>query len=432
MNRALPRAASACTLALGLSLGGLVWADTATLPPGPLIDIDSTANSLGTAVDAATTKSNSLTSNSVTLTSGAVGGIAVGAINLEDTDAVTGNTVSIDGGTVAGSVLFSPFATYGVGVAGGYGGGTAAVSGNTVTISGGTVNPGLVVGGMGGSSATGNTVTVSNGDIGIGIVGGFAIDGSASAAATGNTINITGGTVASGIVGGRVYAPLYLCSLPAGASYNASNNTVTISGTPDLTAATLIGGAVVLVSSVPMPCLVPPGGYPFTLSNNTLNLHSAGISVQGVNSFDNLNFYLPATLSTSTPVLTVTDSSMTIPANMKVDSSTSATLTDGEIYTLINVPAPNGLDDPSTGFPFTASATLATGTITDATGATHGYTVDVDASGNNLVLKIGAPPSVPPSSTAAVPATGPASLALLALLLAGTGWLARRGAKARR
>jgi len=427
MNRAFPRAASACTLALGLSLGGLAWADTATLPPGPLIDINSVANSLGTGVDAATTKSNSLTGNTVTLTSGAVDGYVVGAINLEDTDAVSGNTVTLSGGDAAGSETFSTHATYGLAVAGGYAD-NAAASDNTVTISGGTVDSGLVVGGMGGSSATGNTVTVSAGTISVsGVTGGFTINGSASAAATGNTVNITGGTIAGGINGGRVYAvlPSMSCSLPVGATYDASNNTVNISGTPDLSAASVIGGTVALLATTPIVCPSPPGGYPFTTNNNTLNLHSASVQVAGLAGFNTLNFYLPATLTASQPMLTDTASSVVVDISsaaihVATDATAPATLHDGDAYTLIS--APNG----SLSSPFTAL----TGTITDATGAAFPYTVDVDASSTKLVLKIGTAPPVPPSaSAAAVPATSPAALALLALLLAATGWLARRGAR---
>jgi hypothetical protein len=390
MNRALPRAASACTLALGLSLGGLVWADTATLPPGPLIDIDSTANSLGTAVDAATTKSNSLTGNSVTLTSGAVDGYAVGAINLEDTTAVTGNHVYINGGSVR------------LGVYGGWTNAGASVSNNTVAITAGAVS-GNVVGGFGSGP---------------------------SAALTGNSVTVSGGTVSAGVYG---------AAIPGGGGALAiSNNTVTISGTPTFSSTnTILAGYQVICSGIG-PCFF---GTPQDIANNTLNLHSTGLTVANVFGFNNLNFYLPASLSTGTPVLTgaaslngdtisagVTTSSQA-KITVQMDSTSPATLSDGATYTLISAPK-GALYLPS-------SFTPVTGTITDATSTVFPYTVDVDMTSSpavdTLLLKLGnGAPSVPPSSTAAVPATGPASLALLALLLAGTGWLARRGAKARR
>jgi len=385
MNRAFPRAASACTLVFGLSLGGMAWADTATLPPGPLIDINYTGNSLGTATDAATTKSNSLTGNTVTLTSGAVDGYVVGAINQEDDAAVTGNKVYINGGTVGRDV---------------YGGWAAsavtAVSNNTVSISDGSVS-GNVAGGFGYVTVTGNSVTIS------------------------------GGTVSKNVLGAALRSALGAPNPPS-----ISNNTVTISGTPTfspttITGTTLAGYSVICGVGLCMAML------PETFVNNTLKLYSTGLAVANVLNFNNLEFHLPASLSAGTPVLAVTDSASlsvntapggvitTIETHISVDSTTAATLNEGDTYTLIQA----GTLNLPTGF------TPITGTIKDATGATFDYTVDVDASGNNLVLKIGnsAPPVPPSASAAAVPATGPAALALLALLLAATGWLTRRGAR---
>jgi len=402
MNRAFPRAASACTLALGLSLSGLAWADTATLPPGPLIDINGTANSLGTATDAATTKSNSLTGNTVTLTSGAVDGYVVGAINQEDGDAATGNHVNINGGTV------------GLNAYGGWAIGDSA-SNNTVSITAGSVT-GDVFGGYNYTVTSGNSVAISGGTVGGSVYGGFGT------AITGNSVTISGGTIS-----GSVYGAAAPNATAAGTP--PSNNTLTISGTPVFDPAnTFLGGWGRIISCPPPgPCAIM---MPMDATNNNLNLHSAGLTVAGVLGINNLNFYLPASLSTGTPVLTVTGTAdfsaptLSGPTNAKItvqtDSTSPATLHDGDTYTLIqagtlNLPAP---------------FTPVTGTITDATHTAFSYTVDVDATGNNLVLKIGTAPPVPPSaSAAAVPATGPAALALLALLLAATGWLTRRGAR---
>lgn len=436
MKYPLSYAVSGMTLALGLSLGGAAWAGSVyTYPtPDPVISVNGVASSFGPAVGGDDTISGDPSTNTVTVGSGSVAGYVVGGVDLDDATAVNGNRVFISGGAVgnaifggwalgaatnnnvtisggdaSGSAFFSGFATYGVGAVGGMG---ATATGNGVTIDGGTVDSGVVVGGMGNSSATGNTVTVNGGTInGIGLVGGFTIDNTNSAAATGNQITITGGTVSGGIVGGRVYAP---CSFFGTDTFVSSNNTVTISGTPDLSNSSLIGGAVIFLSTIPTPCSIPVGAT--TIANNTLNLDTTGLTVAGVSAFNNINFHLPATLD-STPVLATAGVVDISAAAITVDAS-AATLTDGATYTLLSAGA-GLLSTPVGGF------TPVTGTLKDATSTTYNYTLSV--SGDTLLLKIGGPLATTPAT--AVPATSPATLALLALLLSGVAvWFGRRNA----
>jgi len=406
MKRAFPRAVG--VMALGLSLGSLAWAATATMPPTVPFQINSADGSLGTPVDGATTKSLSLTGNTVTLNSGTVAGYVVGAVNTEDySGAITGNTVYINGGTVGLDVYGGWATVYDP---------DAATSSNKVVISAGTVS-GNVFGGYSVNTGDSNSVTISGGTVSGTVYGGFG------PSITGNSVTISGGTVSGSVYGAG--APNALTK--------ADNNTVTISGTPVFDPATTVLGGVGRLISCP-----PPGPCPFfspsDTTNNNLNLHSAGLTVKDIVSFNALNFYLPASLSTGTPVLTVTDaaslttgsaSAETSTVTVQIDPTSPATLSDGTTYTLIS--APKGtLYVPS---PFTPVS----GTITDATSTAFPYTVDVDttsATADTLVLKVGTgTPLQRTTTTTPVPANGPASLALLALLLAATGWLARRGVK---
>jgi outer membrane autotransporter protein len=111
--------------------------------------------------------------------------------------------------------------------------------------------------------------------------------------ATGNFVNVGGGTVDGNIYGGISYITTN------DAIGQATGNTVTISGVPDLAAATLYGGFVGDYSGNPHPDMD-------AFTANTLNLKTSHLTVAGLQNFEYLNFYLPATLSAGDTVLTVT------------------------------------------------------------------------------------------------------------------------------
>ena len=162
--------------------------------------------------------------NSVTINSGGrVGQNVIGGFKnpFLDTD-VIGNSVVINGGSVAGIV------------AGGYTTNSKDVSGNSVVISGGSVGQ-HVYGGYttGSGNAVGNSVVISGGKM-LDIYGGWSENGS------------------------------------------ATGNTVTLSGTPDLSRSRIYGGGPKL------------GMDKFT--GNTLNVNGFRGPVVGLANFENYNF----------------------------------------------------------------------------------------------------------------------------------------------
>ena len=165
------------------------------------------------------------------------------------TDAVSGNRVTLESGTVG----------Y---VYGGYGQLQASVLGNTVTISDGTVT-GSVFGGRSSSgNVSGNRVTISGGEVQNDVYGGWSAEGEASQ----NTVTISDGTVTGSVYGGWSVG-------------SASNNTVTLSGTADVSGAGLYGG----------------GTYSGTVQNNTLVVDNwsggkNGTTVGGLHNFESIRF----------------------------------------------------------------------------------------------------------------------------------------------
>ena len=259
--------------------------------------------------------------------------------------------------------------------------------GNTVTIDSAGQVTGFVRGGSsaiaaGDVTASGNTVTVTGAVTG-NVFGGFAQTGSGNATSSDNTVLIDGGAISNGsIIGGDAYS--------ATTAATATGNTVTIQGSPTFTG---VGNL--------------SGGEADVRSNNTLNLHVAGLTVMALYDFQNLNFFLPAGLTTASPMLTASNHA-TLGTNTVVHVSLEgATLHTGDSFVLLN-----NVDVGNT-----IAAASASGTV-----GGYKYTLEIDAS-RNLLLTIGASAA---ANAAAVPTLGESSVALLALLLAGLGLAAMR------
>ena len=245
-------------------------------PPRVLQNIGSVVLNSVAPTGSDTGKSTSLSGNNVTVNSGTISGDIYGAHNIKDSEATTGNRVTVSGGTVSGWV---------------YGADSRVATNNTVIIKGGTMM--RVLGGNGngyGSVASGNNVFISGGTINDWVIGGEAwvdpndLDNPSS---MNNSITISGGTVNGGICGGQIDSPF---STPNG---TVADNTVTILGAP------IFGSNVGLY-----------GGCSYGLKDgkmlrNTLNIHSSGLIVGGMGSFQNLNFYLPVTMKTGDAMLIV-------------------------------------------------------------------------------------------------------------------------------
>ena len=231
----------------------------------------------------------SVTKNTVTISGGTVAEAYGGYSGYSSTGAVSENTVAISGGTVTD-------------VYGGYSE-LGAANGNKVEISGGAVNGG-VYGGMGSTEASGNTVEISGGT-----VNGVIFGGMSGAEASGNTVTVSGGTLSreAYIYGG-------------GGAPTANNNTVNI-----LTRISVKG----LYGGVGMT----------TSSGNTLNLAAKGVKVGGggMNSFQNLNFFLPKDMTAADIMLKVNGTADVTNAKVGILARGKLTnLKEGDRVTLLN------------------------------------------------------------------------------------------------
>ena len=169
------------------------------------------------------------------------------------TKAVTGNSVTVAGGTVEGDAF------------GGYTTGKGAVTGNSVTITGGTLKDeaagGVINNSANSANASGNTLTISGGAFtksgGTNVFGAYS-DGSGKT--TGNTVNLGDGT----------------------------NPMAT--GT-DLTRVRIYGG-----------------NKTNDVTGNTLNVNASGIVVRTARNFEKYNFNLTTGVTAGSTMLKMTDS----------------------------------------------------------------------------------------------------------------------------
>ncbi|MBP3224652.1 MAG: hypothetical protein J6M14_05015, partial [Campylobacter sp.] len=202
--------------------------------------------------------------NSVTISSGIIRGVSGGYSNI---GAVSGNSVTITDGTINYNV---------------HGGKSesGAVSGNSVTISGGTINDYVYGGNSHSGTVSGNSVTISGGTINYDVFGGFSSDETAS----GNFVTITDGTINRDVVGGF-------------SIYNtATNNTVNFTG--GTIKGTIYGG-------------ISDDSTKEVLAGNELNIGTSdkpviGLSAANIANFENINFYLPSTVSNGDTALSLT------------------------------------------------------------------------------------------------------------------------------
>lgn len=246
--------------------------------------------------------SGTVSNNTVEMTNGAVNdldiagdirGSLIGGWGFAPGAVVDSNAVILSGGTV-GHDLY-----------GGYGNDTNVVSNNTVTMSGGTVTD-FVYGGLvklGSGTATGNIVNISGGTVGGDVYGGNASP-EGIGTATGNTVNISGGTI-----GRDVYGTFTI-------SGNTSDNNVNISGgtishfvyggrsaTGNATGNTVnISGAPTLTNSILYGGFSDSGADAVT--GNTLayggGYTGTAVAVQDIQNFQNYQFNLNGVQAGST------------------------------------------------------------------------------------------------------------------------------------
>ncbi|MDR2243834.1 MAG: carbohydrate-binding domain-containing protein [Burkholderiales bacterium] len=346
-------------------------------PPLTLQTVDSAADSLAPA-GSSDGKSVSLSGNSITVNSGAsVSGRVYGAINLNDSEIVSDNRVLINGVVVGRAAYggYHYFATGNIATVGNivtvsngtvndvYGGevvipsGTGTSADNNVTINDGTVNwsirGGAAWSNFGAVTATGNSVTINSGTVYGDVCGGVAWSTFVTAIASGNSVTINGGTVNGNVSGGE--------AIGIG---TAANNTVTIRGAPTFGADTVLYGG-----------RLPSGGVS---TGNTLNLHSANLTVGEVDSFQRLNFYLPATLTSGGTMLTIVGSPGITSGAVNITGVAVSVALDGTGFSL------------RTGDRFILiDARELRGNFQPTSGVLGGYACTVTKEGNQLVLVIG-------------------------------------------
>lgn len=275
------------------------------------------------------------TDNSVVITGGKVMGNIRGA--WSSTGDVSGNSVTISGGNVSSepySNISGGMSTEGISsgnsvlitggivgghIVGGQGGGVSADN-NLVAITGGVINSAVVFGGTNtmAGSANGNTVIISGGTgTGISLLSGGKSD---SGEASGNTIIISGGTFGSGTIYGGVSTDNY----KSGNFGETINNTITISGAPDLSGMKLYGGL--------------SGDDKDMFTGNTLNVNGFRGDVAGIQNFQNYNLYLPSSLRNGDILLTVKDPTDLNKTNIQMSGMAGGgnALGAGESITLIS------------------------------------------------------------------------------------------------
>ncbi|WP_159566522.1 autotransporter outer membrane beta-barrel domain-containing protein [Budvicia diplopodorum] len=237
-----------------------------------------------------------ISGNVIRFNDGVVSQNVIGAVSNGGTS--TGNKVFISGGSIlmktsAGIVLdfglpgsngsYQEFSTL------------FLSTGNTLTITGGSVSE-EAYGGYSVGSATNNQIIFSGGSVGWAIAGGLAGGNSGgpqrTGIASGNSVVISGGSVGAGVQPLSPFLPAP--GVYGGASLNgaAINNTVTVSGNPDLTLARLVGGYSY------------SGDDAFT--GNTLNVREFQGTVEGIQNFQNYYFLLPASLANGDTMLSAT------------------------------------------------------------------------------------------------------------------------------
>lgn len=155
---------------------------------------------------------------------------------------------------------------------------TGNVSSNTLTIAGGNFrNLTVITGGatMYSGSANGNTVNITGGNIVMDYGSGFIAGGVGVTSATNNKVNISGGTIEGFIYGGRTQS-----------DGTVSGNTITISGSADLSKAALSGGY-----SMPDPMIMSRRiNNKTAVNNNKLVIDGWSGSVLQAENFDSIDF----------------------------------------------------------------------------------------------------------------------------------------------
>ena len=168
------------------------------------------------------------------------------------------------------------------------------------------------------AEANENTLQIAKGTYRQNVMGGSAFS-TGTATANGNTVGISGGTYDRAVYGGYAEA-----SGGVGSVATARDNTVEITGAPDLSAATLCGGCAAAATK--------------NVAGNALVVkETKGITAQAIDGFQKLDFWIPAGMTKDDTMLTVTSST---PTNIKGAAVTAHLRGDetGDTLRLLHTP----------------------------------------------------------------------------------------------
>ena len=378
--------------------------DGAAATPGNLVTVQSGAQAQGDIYgrrDETTTAATTGTNNAVLINGNAAFNNTVyGAMASSDADGYNAkaalNQVTISGAGAAAFMAIGGAATAQSGTA--TTPITASATQNQVLMQGGAAD-----GASGGvahceddctAEARGNTVSVTGGTVSTGFAGGEAVvSGNGAATVSGNKVSVTGGSAQGDIYGGAAFSD-------SGAA-TVSNNTVEIGGSASIDPSTNLHGGYADVNT---GTIISTG--------NALALGIGGVAVHDVNSFQVMNFSVPAaTLTAGDPMLRVSGTADI--GGVDINVTVAGSLAVGDQVLLIDA---SGAGGALTGTPASANSP-------------QGYQLEIvgtPATSRQLIVQVKSLPPAATSSAAAVPMLGETALALLALLLAGGAMAAMR------
>ena len=325
--------------------------------------------------------------NSVTMNSGKVKTILIGGLNSSDNGTASGNTVTVNGGSIntntddlygiSGGIghtannntvnvtkNFTGESYYLHGGAGGYGSGSTAnhntvklqggsfveaygaeavtANYNTLTIDGATITSTAIAGQSSGGTADYNTLNIDSGSINGTSFGGYSDSGTAS----GNVVNLNGST-GNDVYGGYV-----------GTGGTASNNIMNFSGGT-------VNGTLY-------------GGVAATSTGNTLNVLASGLAAQNIANFQKVSFYVPATVTSGSTLLTLNGDAQTSLDGITFAVGTNGLAAGSAVTLLQNSKGFSGTLNSTLG---TLANTITVGYGTDSTAANYEKAVTQDMSG---------------------------------------------------
>lgn len=258
----------------GYVYGG--WSDTGTAANN-VISI-SGGTTVGVDVYGGWSNDGAAYGNIITISGSSVGGVVIGGVSIKDSSANNGVTVSDSGGVAGNAVIISGGSFIGGNVTGGLSSTNGGARDNAVIISDSLAGA-SVYGGRASRNddARNNSVYIINSRVEADVYGGYSYHNVVN-----NSVSVNGGYVGGNIYGGHVDG-----------HGDATNNTVTISGSPVFSAGSYIYGGY-----------VKGAGENFT--GNALNLKSSNIAAAGVGNFEYYNFYLPKDTEANDTMLSVT------------------------------------------------------------------------------------------------------------------------------